>query len=207
MCETGELSSLLGLDPTAAAGWINPDSAPRRRCPGAEAGLSRLHRPSGPRAKCSARRRLRRAPIRAYFERFPAILAYVERIKTDCRRTGNVEASFGWKCIIAGNCSPNPTHRARAEERAIDAPLQGSAADIIKRVMALIPAIPARKRLKARMLLQVHDELLFETPDAEVDDTARVVKAVMEAACAPRCELSVPLVVETGHGRNWDEAH
>jgi DNA polymerase-1 len=57
------------------------------------------------------------------------------------------------------------------------------------------------------MLLQVHDELLFEVPEAEADDTARVVKAVMEAACVPRCELSVPLVVETGKGKNWDEAH
>jgi DNA polymerase-1 len=55
--------------------------------------------------------------------------------------------------------------------------------------------------------LQVHDELLFEVPEAEADDTARVVKAVMEAACEPHCELSVPLVVETGHGKNWDEAH
>jgi DNA polymerase I len=147
------------------------------------------------------------AYIRAYFERFPAILAYMERIKTDCRRTGYVETIFGRKCFIPGIRDPNPARRAGAERQAINAPLQGSAADIIKRAMARIPAALAREGLKARMLLQVHDELLFEAPEAEVDDTARVVKAVMEAACAPRCELSVPLVVETGRGRNWDEAH
>ena len=73
--------------------------------------------------------------------------------------------------------------------------------------MSRIPAALAQAGLKTRMLLQVHDELLFEAPEAEADDTARVVKAVMEGACAPHCELSVPLVVETGHGKNWDEAH
>jgi DNA polymerase-1 len=97
--------------------------------------------------------------------------------------------------------------RAGAERQAINAPLQGSAADIIKRAMSRIPAALAGAALKARMLLQVHDELLFEVPEAEVDETAGVVKAVMEAACEPHCELSVPLVVETGHGTNWDEAH
>src|SRR5215469_5755703 len=147
------------------------------------------------------------AYIRAYFERFPAIRAYMERIKIDCRRAGYVETIFGRKCFIAGIRDANPARRAGAERQAINAPLQGSAADIIKRAMARIPAALAREGLKARMLLQVHDELLFEAPEAEVDDTARVVKAVMEAACAPRCEISVPLVVETGHGRNWDEAH
>jgi DNA polymerase-1 len=147
------------------------------------------------------------AYIRAYFERFPAILAYMERIKTDCRRTGYVETIFGRKCFITGIRDANPMRRAGAERQAINAPLQGSAADIIKRAMGRIPAALARAGLKVRMLLQVHDELLFEAPDAEADDTARVVKAVMEGACAPHCELSVPLVVETGRGKNWDEAH
>src|SRR5271165_149026 len=147
------------------------------------------------------------AYIRAYFERFPAILAYMERTKTDCRRAGNVETIFGRKCFIPGIRDANPMRRAGAERQAINAPLQGSAADIIKRAMSRIPAALARAGLKARMLLQVHDELLFEVREAEAYDTARVVKAVMEGACTPRCELSVPLVVETGHGRNWDEAH
>jgi DNA polymerase-1 len=147
------------------------------------------------------------AYIRAYFERFPAIRAYMERIKTDCRRTGYVETIFGRKCFIPGIRDANPARRAGAERQAINAPLQGSAADIIKRAMTRIPAALARSGLKARMLLQVHDELLFETPEAEVEETAQLVKGVMEGACAPHCELSVPLVVETGHGRNWDEAH
>jgi DNA polymerase-1 len=147
------------------------------------------------------------AYIRAYFERFPAILAYMERTKTDCRRTGYVETIFGRKCFIPGVRDANPMRRAGAERQAINAPLQGSAADIIKRAMGRIPAALAGAGLKARMLLQVHDELLFEVPQAEADDTAGVVKAVMEAACAPHCQLSVPLVVETGRGRNWDEAH
>jgi DNA polymerase-1 len=147
------------------------------------------------------------AYIRAYFERFPAILAYTERIKTDCRRTGYVETIFGRKCFIPGIRDANPMRRAGAERQAINAPLQGSAADIIKRAMGRIPAALAHAGLKARMLLQVHDELLFEVPETEADDTAEVVKGVMEAACAPHCELSVPLVVETGRGTNWDEAH
>src|SRR5215472_17231814 len=147
------------------------------------------------------------AYIRAYFERFPAIRAYMERIKTDCRRTGYVETIFGRKCFIPGIRDANPARRAGAERQAINAPLQGSAADIIKRAMTRIPAALARGGLHARMLLQVHDELLFETPETEVEHTADIVKAVMEGACAPHCELSVPLVVETGWACSWDEAH
>jgi DNA polymerase I len=147
------------------------------------------------------------AYIRAYFERFPAIRAYMERIKADCRRTGYVETIFGRKCWIAGIRDANPARRAGAERQAINAPLQGSAADIIKRAMIRIPAALAGEALRARMLLQVHDELLFEVPEAEVEATARAVKTVMEGACAPHCELSVPLVVETGWAKSWDEAH
>ena len=147
------------------------------------------------------------AYIRAYFERFPAIRAYMERIKTDCRRTGYVETIFGRKCFIPGIRDVNPARRAGAERQAINAPLQGSAADIIKRAMARIPAVLAREGLHARMLLQVHDELLFEAPETEVEHTAEVVRSVMEGACAPRCELSVPLVVETGWAHSWEEAH
>ena len=147
------------------------------------------------------------AYIRAYFERFPAIRAYMERIKVDCRSTGYVETIFGRKCWIAGIRDANPARRAAAERQAINAPLQGAAADIIKRAMARIPAAIAGEGLRARMLLQVHDELLFEVPQAEIEATARLVKTVMEGACAPHCELSVPLVVETGWAKSWDEAH
>jgi DNA polymerase I len=147
------------------------------------------------------------AYIRAYFERFPAIRAYMERIKTDARRTGYVETIFGRKCWISGIRDANPARRAGAERQAINAPLQGSAADIIKRAMIRIPAALTEAGLAAKMLLQVHDELLFEVAEAELEPTAEVVKRVMEGACAPHCELSVPLVVETGFAKSWDEAH
>jgi DNA polymerase I len=147
------------------------------------------------------------AYIRAYFDRFPAIRAYMERIKADARSAGYVETIFGRKCFIPGIRDANPARRGGAERQAINAPLQGSAADIIKRAMGRLPAALDKAGLRARMLLQVHDELLFETPEDEVEATARLVKAVMEGAGAPRCELSVPLVVETGWARSWDEAH
>jgi len=145
--------------------------------------------------------------IRAYFERFPGIRAYMEKIKAEARSAGFVETIFGRKCFIPGIRDANPMRRAGAERQAINAPLQGSAADIIKRAMGRLPAALTAAGLKACMLLQVHDELLFETPEDEVEATARLVKEVMETACAPRCELSVPLVVETGWARSWDEAH
>jgi DNA polymerase-1 len=147
------------------------------------------------------------AYIRAYFERFPGIRVYMERIKAEARSAGYVETIFGRKCFIPGIRDANPMRRAGAERQAINAPLQGSAADIIKRAMGRLPAALAASGLNARMLLQVHDELLFETAEAEVEATARLVKEVMEAACEPHCELSVPLVVETGWARSWDAAH
>jgi DNA polymerase-1 len=145
--------------------------------------------------------------IRAYFDRFPGIRAYMERIKADARRAGYVETIFGRKCFIPGIRDANPARRMGAERQAINAPLQGSAADIIKRAMGRLPAALDQAGLSARMLLQVHDELLFEVPEGEVEATARLVKDVMEGACAPRCELSVPLVVETGWATSWDQAH
>ena len=145
--------------------------------------------------------------IRAYFQRFPGILAYMERAKADARRTGYVETIFGRKCYIPGIRDANPARRGGAERQAINAPLQGSAADIIKRAMGRLPAALDQAGLRARMLLQVHDELLFEVPEAEAEATAQLVKDIMERACAPHCELSVPLVVETGTATSWDQAH
>ena len=145
--------------------------------------------------------------IKRYFERFPGIRAYMERTKAECRTTGYVETIFGRKCYIPGIRDANPARRAGAERQAINAPLQGSAADIIKRAMGRLPEALAESGLKARPLLQVHDELLFEVPEAEIEATAALAKEVMEGACAPRCELSVPLVVETGAAQSWDAAH
>ncbi|HTW51540.1 MAG TPA: DNA polymerase I [Stellaceae bacterium] len=148
-----------------------------------------------------------KAYIDLYFERFPGIRAYMERIKAECRTAGYVETIFGRKCFIPGIRDANPARRMGAERQAINAPLQGSAADIIKRAMSRIPAALHAAGLSARMLLQVHDELLFETPEDEIQATASLVKEVMEGACAPHCELSVPLVVETGWAKTWDAAH
>ena len=124
--------------------------------------------------------------IRAYLDRFPAIRAYMERIKTEARQAGYVETIFGRKCFIPGIRDANPARRAGAERQAINAPLQGAAADIIKRAMGRLPAALAAAGLKARMILQVHDELLFEAPEAEVEATARLVKAGHGRAPAAR---------------------
>ncbi|HYM03895.1 MAG TPA: DNA polymerase I [Stellaceae bacterium] len=145
--------------------------------------------------------------IKAYFARFPGIRAYMDRIKVECREKGFVETLFGRRCYIPGIKDGNAARRGYAEREAINAPLQGTAADIIKRAMARIPAALAGARLKAQMLLQVHDELVFEAPEDEVERTEAVVKDVMEGACAPVLSLSVPLVVETGAASNWEEAH
>jgi DNA polymerase-1 len=145
--------------------------------------------------------------IKAYFARFPGIRDYMEQTKAFCREHGYVETIFGRKCYMPGIRDSNPARRGFAERQAINAPLQGSAADIIKRAMGRLPARLEAAGLKARMLLQVHDELVFEVPEGEAEATAALVKDVMEGATAPVLTLSVPLVVETGAARNWDEAH
>ncbi|NQV98181.1 MAG: DNA polymerase I [Rhodospirillales bacterium] len=141
--------------------------------------------------------------IDAYFERYPGILAYMERTKEEARTYGYVKTPFGRKCHVRGINEKNPNHRGMAERAAINAPIQGGAADIIKRAMLLMPKALDKAGLAAKMLLQVHDELIFEVPDAEIDATVACVKASMESAAV----LDVPLVVDTGLGANWDDAH
>jgi DNA polymerase-1 len=144
--------------------------------------------------------------IAAYFDRFPGIRDYMEEQKEFCRDHGYVKTLFG-RCIhLPAIKDKNGAHRAFAERQAINAPLQGAAADIIKRAMILLPPALSRAKLGAKMLLQVHDELVFEVPKKEADDTKTLVKKVMENA-AQAVNLTVPLVVEAGTGQNWDEAH
>jgi DNA polymerase-1 len=143
------------------------------------------------------------AYIEAYFERYPGIRDYMERTKESCRVRGYVETIFRRRCHMPGIKDKNPARRNFSERAAINAPLQGSAADIIRRAMIRMPGAVEEAGLKARMLLQVHDELIFEVPDAEVDETAAVAKRVMENAV----HLDVPLTVDTGAGATWDEAH
>ncbi|MCH7692624.1 MAG: DNA polymerase I [Proteobacteria bacterium] len=143
------------------------------------------------------------AYIKAYFERYPGIRDYMERTKVEARAQGYVTTLFGRKCHLRGINDKNPARKSFAERAAINAPLQGGAADIIKRAMVRLPGALLDASLSARMLLQVHDELIFEVPEAEVDDTAALVKKVMGSAAS----LEVPLVLDTGVGYNWDEAH
>ena len=145
--------------------------------------------------------------IKRYFQRFPGIRDYMEKMKQRARDKGYVETLFGRRVHITGIRDANASRRNFSERAAINAPLQGSAADIIKRAMRRIPPAFAKAGLQARMLLQVHDELVFEAPEAEVETTRKLAKEIMEGACAPVLTLSVPLVVETGAAANWDEAH
>ncbi|MBL8642415.1 MAG: DNA polymerase I [Rhodospirillaceae bacterium] len=141
--------------------------------------------------------------ITAYFEQFPEIRSYMDRAKDEAKQFGYVMTPFGRRCWVPGIADKNGAVRSFAERQAINAPIQGGAADIIKRAMIKLPGALKAANLKADMLLQVHDELIFEVPDKEVEATKKVVKKVMESAA----HLSVPLVVDTGTGRNWDEAH
>jgi DNA polymerase-1 len=144
-----------------------------------------------------------RGYIDRYFERYPGIRAYMERTKEEARIKGYVLSPFGRRCWVPGIADRNGARRAYAERQAINAPLQGGAADIIKRAMVQLPAVLRAEGLRSRLLLQVHDELLFEAPEDEATTLATIARVVMERSAV----LSVPLVVETGIGRTWAEAH
>ena len=145
--------------------------------------------------------------IDAYFERYPEIRAYMDTTIARARETGYVETLFGRRIHLAGIHDKNPSHRSFAERQAINAPIQGSAADIIKRAMIRVPPALAANDAGARMLLQVHDELLFEVPAGEVDATIATVRGVMESAARPVVDLVVPLVADAGVGETWNDAH
>jgi DNA polymerase-1 len=147
------------------------------------------------------------AYIKKYFERFPGIRAYMDATKEACRKQGYVTTLFGRKCHYPDIRASNPSIRAFNERAAINARLQGSAADIIRRAMIRMDAALAKERLSAQMLLQVHDELIFEVPEDEIARTLPVVKRVMEEAPLPAVALSVPLQVDARAADNWDEAH
>jgi DNA polymerase-1 len=147
------------------------------------------------------------AYIKKYFERFPGIRAYMDQTRDYCREHGYVLTLFGRKCHYPDIKSSNASIRAFNERAAINARLQGSAADIIRRAMIRIEPELEEAKLKAQMLLQVHDELIFEVPEDEVKDTIAIVKNVMESAPHPAVSLHVPLQVDARAADNWDEAH
>jgi DNA polymerase-1 len=144
--------------------------------------------------------------IKRYFEKFPGIKAYMEDTKAQAREDGYVKTIFGRKCHIKGIRDRNQMMRAFAERQAINAPIQGAAADIMRRAMIKMPnAISSVDG--ARMLLQVHDELVFEVPEASASNLIDVVKPTMEKAALPAVNISVPLVVDANAAKNWNDAH
>jgi DNA polymerase-1 len=147
------------------------------------------------------------AYIKKYFERFPGIRAYMDETRDFCRSHGYVTTLFGRKMHYPDIKASNASVRAFNERAAINARLQGTAADIIRRAMTRVEDALAEKKLSAQMLLQVHDELIFEVPDAEVAATLPVVQHVMQDAPFPAVLLSVPLHVDARAANNWDEAH
>ena len=147
------------------------------------------------------------AYIKKYFERFPGIRDYMESTRVFVRETGYVETIFGRRIHIKDVKAGSAAHRAFGERQAINAPLQGSAADIIRRAMVRLPHALAENDLDAYLLLQVHDELVIEAAEKDAAQVCRVAREIMEKAPLPAVMLRVPLVVEARAGDNWDEAH
>ena len=147
------------------------------------------------------------AYIKDYLDRLPEFKDWLEAVKKQARESGAVSTLFGRRIPIQGINDKNWSRRSFAERQAINAPLQGTAADIIKRAMIRMEAALEKAGLRARMLLQVHDELLFEVPEAEVEACIAVAKEVMETATLPVLQLSVPLLAEAGVGTSWAAAH
>jgi len=145
--------------------------------------------------------------IKSYFEKFPGIKDYMEGQKSLVKEQGFVETIFGRKIDFSNANSKNPAEKAFVERSAINAPIQGSAADIIRRAMIHMEPALKEKNIGADMLLQVHDELIFEVPDSEVDKAIATISRVMVKAPEPAIMLSVPLQIDAKAANNWDEAH
>ena len=147
------------------------------------------------------------AYIKTYFERFPGIRTYMDATKAQVRETGMVSTVFGRRIHIPAIHSKSGAERQFGERAAINAPIQGAAADIIRRAMMRMPGALVEAGLSTKMLLQVHDELVFEAPESEAERAIAVIKRTMEGAAEPAVALTVPLVVEARAAGNWDEAH
>ena len=145
--------------------------------------------------------------INAYLERFPGIKSYMDEAKQFARDKRFVETLFGRRIHIPQIYEKNPAMRGFAERQAINAPIQGSAADIIKRAMCRLPGALASAKLDALMLLQVHDELIFEVSEQHAVQAVKVITSVMEQAAEPVVKLKVPLIAEAGIAQSWSEAH
>src|SRR5262249_6237623 len=141
--------------------------------------------------------------VERYFLRYPGVRRFMDNTRTQARELGYVETVFGRRLYLPDIRSGNPQLRQYAERSAINAPLQGTAADIIKRAMIVIDPWLEREGGPARLIMQVHDELVLEVPHAAVERVSATVRECMVNAA----ELSVPLRVDVGTGANWDEAH
>ncbi|HQV41577.1 MAG: DNA polymerase I [Moraxellaceae bacterium] len=138
-----------------------------------------------------------------YFTRYPGVKRYMENIRAQAAQNGYVETFFGRRLMVRDINAKNPSLRQAAERAAINAPMQGTAADIIKLAMIAVESALAREQVDARLIMQVHDELVLEVRDGQADHVKALLRAQMESAA----QLSVPLLVEVGMGANWDEAH
>jgi DNA polymerase I len=146
--------------------------------------------------------------IKTYFKRFPGIKGYMDATKAFAHDHGYVQTVFGRRIHYPEINTRNPSVRNFLERAAINAPIQGSAADIIRRAMIRMPAAIAKAGLTStRMLLQVHDELIFEAPNADVAATIACARRVMETAALPAVNFAVPIRVDAKAAANWDEAH
>jgi DNA polymerase-1 len=146
--------------------------------------------------------------IKKYLTKFSEIKDYMEERKSEAQAHGYVSTLYGRKCFTPNINAKIPAQRSGSERAAINAPLQGTAADIMKIAMAKMTEALTQAKLSARMLLQVHDELIFEVPDGELEETSALVKQVMEQAYhIMGVEISVPLEAEAGSGESWAAAH
>ncbi|OEC83422.1 DNA polymerase I [Photobacterium damselae subsp. damselae] len=142
--------------------------------------------------------------MNTYFERYPGVLEYMETTRTVASEQGYVETLFGRRLYLPDIKSRNGLRRKAAERAAINAPMQGTAADIIKRAMVLVDEwIGQQESGRVRLLMQVHDELVFEVQESEIESVAKEIKTLMESAA----QLDVPLIADIGYGENWDQAH
>ena len=145
--------------------------------------------------------------IKAYFKKYPSIRDYMDETKKYANENGYVKTLLGRKCLVEEINSKNAATRSFMERAAINAPIQGSAADIIKRAMIILGNHKNLEKLETKMLLQVHDELIFETKKENCEESMRIIKKEMESANLPILNLNVPLIADTNFGNNWDEAH
>ena len=146
--------------------------------------------------------------IDTYFQRFPGIQRYIHETLDSVRERGYSETLFGRKTWFPRIKSSNQAERQGSERAAINAPIQGTSADIIKRAMVrMLPALRDAGLTNVRMLLQVHDELVFELPESDVEQASPIIERVMAEAALPAVTLDVPLAIDIGTGASWDEAH